>query len=134
MSLLLGAGEAMALCECGQHEQAEAMCSQLLTSMVKHEVRAVEPLVLRTRGLSVARGSARDIEAGRDWIRRAKEVAATQGALPEVAHADLALARLSADQGDLDDAHMLARSALGAYKRMAMSGWEEKAEAVLADS
>jgi hypothetical protein len=41
---------------------------------------------------------------------------------------------VESDQGDLDDAHMLARSALSAYKRMAMSGWEEKAEAVLADS
>ena len=90
-----------------------------------------KPLVLRIRGLSIARGSASDIKAGRDWIGRARQVATTQGALPEVAHADLALARLSADQGDLGDAHTLARSALRAYKRMAMAEWEARAEAVL---
>ena len=134
MSLQLRAVEAMAIYESGQHDRAAVVCSDLLTSMAKHGVRVFEPLVLRTRGLSIARGSASDIEAGRDWIRRAKEVATTQGALPEVAHADLALARLSADQGDLDDAHTLARSALRAYKRMTMTGWEARAETVLAIS
>lgn len=132
MSLWLGAAETMALYQSGQHERADTLCSELLASMTKHEMHTFEPVVLRIRGLSIARGPAADHEAGRDLIRRAREVATRQGALPEVAHADLALAMLSADEGDLDNAHTLARSALHAYKRMAMTGWEASAQAVLA--
>lgn len=124
----------MAICQSGQYERAEAFCIDLLASMSKHEMRTFEPLVLRMRGLSVAHSPAGDVEAGRKWIRRAREVAKQQGAFPEIAHADLALARLSADQGNLDDAKSLARSALRAYRRMSMTEWEPRAETVLAIS
>ena len=97
-------------------------------------MRVFEPLVLRVLGLSIARGTVSDVEVGREWIRRAKDIATARGALPEAAHADLALARLSVDQGDLDDARARARDALGAYRRMSMAEWEARAESVLAVS
>jgi ATP/maltotriose-dependent transcriptional regulator MalT len=133
-SLWLGAAETMAICQSGQYERAETLCSELLANMAKHGMRTFEPLVLRMRGLSIARGPAGDLEAGCDWIRRARETATKQEALPEIAHADLELARLSADWGKLDDANTLASNALRAYRRMTMTEWEARAEAVLAIS
>jgi len=131
MSLWLGAAETMAVYQSGQHERAQALCSELLASMAKHEMRTFEPVVLRIRGLSLARGPTGDLEAGRNLIGRAREIATKQGALPEIAHADLALAQLSASQGSREESITLARRALRAYRRMAMTDYQAAAEAVL---
>ena len=131
-----GAAEAMAVCESGQYERAAALCAEQLTTIARHELRTFEAPVRRTLGLCIARGAgdAGDIEAARAALTRARGVATSQGALPEVAHANLALAELSAEQGDLADARALAGSALAAYTRMGMTRWRADAEAILASS
>ena len=121
--------EAATRYECGDRDGAVSLCERILERVDRYELRLCSPSALRTLGQYKAEACA--LEPAFDLLERARSAAQSQGARPEVAHAQLALARWHFAQGDTVSARFSAESACNAYDTMGMCRWSSEARALL---
>ena len=93
-AIWLASAEASVLYHCGDHESAAELCIAVLERIDRYGIRVSESSTLRI--LANCKMAAGATAQAREHMERARSVAYARGARPDIAHADLALARLCA--------------------------------------
>jgi tetratricopeptide (TPR) repeat protein len=124
---LANLAEAYALA--GRSDEAAATAKRASSLASEHRLRADEAQCLEVLGRLAAGADPPDVSAAEKYFTQSRELAASLGMRPLVAHCHLDLARLYRSAGRPDDAvaHFTRASAM--YREMDMRIWLEKAEA-----